>query len=156
MLPRALDDASRFLIVSRFSRCSRGGARGRARDAASGFGFNGEDMAGAWSSSNVRLTGRDAPGVFAREFDCDSAMAGRRSDNGQRRACEVSWYQQCNCGWLSLRNNGCKTVAWCCGLFIRRAQRRLRVNSSLGASAARDAMQTRDAKLRRTAPTEPR
>lgn len=86
VLPRALDDASRFLIVSRFSRCSRGGARGRARDAASGFGFNGEDIAGAWSSSSVRFTGRDAPGVFAREFDCDSAMAGRRLTTISREA----------------------------------------------------------------------
>lgn len=82
VFPRVLDDASRFLIVSRFSRCSRGGPRGRAREAASGFGLSGEDMAGAWSSSNVRFKGSDAPGVLAREFDCDSAMASKSSDTG--------------------------------------------------------------------------
>ena len=80
VLPRAFDDASRFLIVSRFSRCSRGGPRGRAREAASGFGLSGEEMAGAWSSSNARFKGPDAPGVLPREFDCESAMMDRRED----------------------------------------------------------------------------
>jgi len=46
---RVLAEASRFLIVSRFSLCSRAGAFGRARAAASGLGLglSGEDTAGA-------------------------------------------------------------------------------------------------------------
>jgi hypothetical protein len=77
VLERVLADASRFLSVSRFSLCSRsrGGAFGRARAAASGLGFSGDETAGAWSSSSGRRSGGASAGVLPRELDCDSAMA---------------------------------------------------------------------------------
>jgi len=74
VLARVFAEASRFLSVSRFSLCSRGGARGRARAAPSGFGFSGEDMAGAWSSSSGLRSRGVAVGVFEREWVCWSAM----------------------------------------------------------------------------------
>ena len=75
VLWRVLAEASRFLRVSRFSLCSRGGALGLARAAAaSGLGLSGEDMAGAWSSSSGRRNGGAIVGVLARELGCGSAM----------------------------------------------------------------------------------
>src|SRR5690242_12136856 len=76
VLARVLADASRFLSVSRFSRCSRsrGGTFGRARAAASGLGFSGDEMAGAWSSSSGRRMGGPRAGVLEREGGCESAM----------------------------------------------------------------------------------
>ena len=75
VLWRVVAEASRFLIVSRFSLCSRGGALGLARAAASRFGFNGEDTAGAWSSSSGRRIGCMIVGVFEREVGCGSAIS---------------------------------------------------------------------------------
>jgi hypothetical protein len=78
VLARVFAEASRFLSVSRFSLCSRsrGGAFGRARAAASGLGFRGEDTLGAWSSSSGRRIGGPRTGVFERELGCDSAILG--------------------------------------------------------------------------------
>lgn len=71
---RVLAEASRFLMVSRFSLCSRAGAFGLARAAASGFGLSGEDTAGAWSSSSGRRIGGTRVGVLEREGGWDSAI----------------------------------------------------------------------------------
>jgi hypothetical protein len=74
VVPLALVEASLFLRVSRFSLCSRGGARGRARAAGSGLGLSGEDTAGVWSSSSGRFNGGARLGVLAREWACESAI----------------------------------------------------------------------------------
>ena len=77
---RVFPDASRFLRVSRFSlrSRSRGGMLGRERAVASllGFGFNGDDTAGMWSSSSGRRSGGAIEGVFERDGGCGSAIAG--------------------------------------------------------------------------------
>jgi len=67
-------EASRFLIVSRFSLCSRAGAFGLARAAASGLGLSGDDTAGALSPSSGRRIGGTSVGVLEREGGCESAM----------------------------------------------------------------------------------
>ena len=59
---------SRFLSVSRFSRCSRGGGRGGLVAGASGF--KGDEMAGVWSS--VESLGVRRDGVPPR--DCVASM----------------------------------------------------------------------------------
>ena len=67
-------EASRFLIVSRFSLCSRAGAFGLARAAASGLGLSGDETAGALSPSSGRRIGGTSVGVLEREGGCDSAI----------------------------------------------------------------------------------
>jgi hypothetical protein len=74
VLCRVVAEASRFLIVSRFSLCSRAGALGLARAAASGLGLSGEDTAGALSPSSGRLIGGTSVGVLERERGRESAI----------------------------------------------------------------------------------
>jgi hypothetical protein len=78
-----LAEASRFLIVSRFSLCSRAGAFGLARAAASGLGLSGEETAGALSPSSGRRIGGTSVGVLEREGGCESAILRDRAAAGE-------------------------------------------------------------------------
>jgi hypothetical protein len=84
----AVAEASRFLIVSRFSRCSRAGAFGLARAAASGLGLRGDETAGALSPSSGRRIGGTRVGVLEREGGWESAiLRGEAADGGRRDSC---------------------------------------------------------------------